>query len=268
MGFGLRNLFGGYSLALVAGLTACGGTYEDGVVAQPSAPVPVAPLPAADPAATYDWGWRGAFGATVDRATSQDLILAITADGSLLAVYGDDAATNFKASGFLTAYRIAGSNPGHYSSGAPVSIDVTVDPILPSVSGTLVVAGEGKSVSGGALQAAGYRFDQPTSTAAVVGHWELTTSLGLDLSIDVDNEGAITGALGTCSLFGSKLVPTSTGHGVFAIFLWPKGGLDCRWSGPVSGFAVAYTSMAGGTQLVVGAWDWWDGFGLAAAGKR
>ena len=152
-----------------------------------------------------------------------------------------------------------------------MTIDVVLDPAAPTLSGTLLAAGEQKSITGGTLAAVGYRFDQPASVTAVAGHWEMTTSQGRRLSIDITQEGTITGTSGECSLYDSRLAPTKTGYGVFAVTLrFRNGNAYCNEPhGPwAHGFAVVYSPMAGGTQLVIGAWDGWDGAYLAASGKR
>jgi hypothetical protein len=150
---------------------------------------------------------------------------------------------------------------------------LTVDPASNAVSGTLSWGGDQQSVVGGALSAPGYLPDQPATLAAVVGHWDLVTSRGRQISMDIDASGNVTGASGTCTIHDSRIAPTKTGKGLFAINLHFRAG---SWACPephgmsdgVYGFAVVYPSTDGRTQLVVAAENGWDPVFLSATGRR
>lgn len=259
--------------AMVALATACGGRGE--ATPTPEAPpTPPVVTPPTTPSAFYDAGWLGAYGATVGGTTPQQLIVATSPNWGILAVYGDSAETDFQARGLFYSWDTYSSYPlrhrGPAADGA-ATIDVVLDPGAPALSGTWQAAGEQKSIAGGALAAVGYRFDQPASLAAVAGYWEMTSSHGRRLSIDIGQDGTMTGTSGECSLHDSKLAPTATGYGVFAVNLrFRNGNTYCNepHGSGVHGVAVVYTPMAGGTQLVIGAWDGWDGLYIAASGKR
>jgi len=260
--------------AVVALVTACGGGGES------TAPAPVTPPTTTPPTTTppttarklYDPEWLGSYGATVSGTTPQQLIVATSPNWGFLAVYGDGAENDFQARGLFYSWDVYSSYPLRHrgpDAAGEATIDVVLDPAAPTLSGTLLVAGEQKSIAGGTLAAVGYRFDQPASLTAVAGRWEMTTSQGRRLSIDITQEGTITGTSGECSLYDSRLAPTKTGNGVFAVNLLWQGNANCREAGAwLAGFAVVYSPMAGGTQLVIGAWDGWDGIYLAASGKR
>ena len=254
-------------LALV--LAACGGGSDETTVA--------APLPAAS--TFYDPGWIGAFGATVGGTRPRHLVAASRQDGGFFGVYGEEVATGFKAYGMLIGPGDPASNPSRYKGAGwdsdkqvPFMVDLTIDATVPAMSGTLTAGSEQRTVAGGVVPAVGYRFDLAASLASVAGHWELTTDRGLRIAMDVDSEGNITGRFGRCSIRDSKLAPTKTGYGVFAITLRFWRGIDVcdepqGSSDEYFGFAVVYSPLAGGSQLVVGALGGWDE-GLAATGKR
>ncbi len=89
----------------------------------------------------------------------------------------------------------------------------------------------------------------------------------------IDVNGDITGTSASCTIYGSKITPTKTGYGLFAITLRFKNGFaGCSephgQSDGVYGFALAYSSTSGGIQLVIAAANGWDPVFLAAAGKR
>jgi hypothetical protein len=262
------------ALALV--LASCGGSSDETQIAKAPAPPQVPPDPAATAAsAVFDPGWIGAFGASVSGTKPQHLILAKSDPWGLIAVYGDDAATDFKARGLLIAAMPSASSPNRYEGydpdGEAATLDLTIDPSLPSISGTVTHPSEQKTLTGGTVAAVGYRFDRAAELAAAAGHWELATAQGRQIALDIDAAGAITGTSGACSLHDSRLVPTKTGYGVFAITL-KFGGAACSEphaaSDGVYGIAVVYSPMAGGSQLVVGALNGWDPVYLAASGKR
>ena len=203
------------------------------------------------------------------------LVVATIAKYGFLAVYGEDIATDFKARGLLIANESSASNPIRYEGYDPdrqiATIDLTIDPKVPAVSGTVTAGSEQKTITASTIP--GYQFDLAASLAAIAGHWELTTSQGRQIALNVDAAGIITGTSGPCSLYESKLVPTKTGYGVFAINLrFRNGNHACDEphgrSDGVSGFAVVYSPLAGGAQLVVGAQNGWDPVFLAASGKR
>lgn len=280
----IRKAVGALCAVVAAMVTACGGGGDGNAPASglppPPAPAPLpAPAPPPPPPAPVvrDYGWRGALGAVVSEPTPRKLVLATSADSHyLLAVYGVDADTDFKARGLLEAYATA-SSPTRYmgvaGTGLVANVDLTVSSDSQVISGTLLERGELKPVVGGGSAAVGYRFDQPASMAAVAGRWELSTSEGRNLSIDIDPQGVVTGTSGSCALYESKVAPTSTGYGVFAITLrFRVGAFACSephgGSDGVHGFAVVYPLQSGETQLVVGAANGWDPVYLAAAGKR
>jgi hypothetical protein len=236
------------------------------------------PPPAvAQPLESPDYGWLGAYGATTSGTPTQHLIFARSAEWGLIGVYGEDAATDFKVRGQLWASGFTANGPSRYDIHDPerttVRGDMTFEPAGPTVSGTFIQGNQQWVIVGGAFSAPGYRFDQPASLATIAGRWELTTSEGRGISMQVDVNGDISGTSGSCSIYGSKVTPTKTGSGLFAITLrFASGSAGCSephgGSDGVYGFALAYSSTSGGTQLVIAAANGWDPVFLAAAGKR
>ena len=257
--------------------TGCGGGDEPTPALNGSPPVTAAPPPApvASPSAIRDYGWFGAFGAQTSGTPTLHLIVA-TSSNYALGVYGEGADTDFKALGLLS--NLWGEiSPIRFQVydiwRSEVFGDILLDPSGPAISGTFTRDGEQRSITGGALSAPGYRFDQPVTLATVAGHWDLTTSQNRQISLEIDANGNITGTSGPCSLFDSKIKPSMTGYGLFAINLrFRNGPWACDEphgrSDGVYGFAVAYASSSGGTQLVIAAENGWDSVSLAAAGKR
>ena len=244
-------------LALV--LCGCGGSSEE---------IPVEPLPPA-PSSFHEPGWIGAFGATISGTTPQQLVAVTSEEFGFIGVYGEQIATDFKARGVLLGISAADVTPPRYQGS---NFELTVDPVLPAISGTMTAGSERRTNAGGTLAAVGYRLDLAARLSDVAGHWELTTDSGNRMAMDVDPEGNNTGEIGPCSIRDSKLAPTRTGHGVFAISLQFRRGLDTcvpplvGWY-EFSGFAVVYSPLAGGSQLVLAALGGWDAT-LAASGKR
>lgn len=254
--------------------SGCGG--GDTTLGPPG--VPASPgTSAAWPMDFPDFGWLGAFGATTSGAPTQHLIFATSAEWGLIGVYGEDAATDFKVRGQLSASGFSASGPSRFDIHDPerttVRGDMTLDPVGPMVSGTFIQGNQHWSIAGGAFSAPGYRFDQQVSLAAIAGRWELTTSEGRGISMQIDVNGDISGTSGSCAIYGSKVTPTRTGSGLYAITLrFTSGSTGCSephgGSDGVYGFALAYSSTSGSTQLVIAAANGWDPVFLTAAGKR
>lgn len=263
--------------AVVTLATACGGGNEPTPAFNGSPPVTAAPppAPAASPSDIRDYGWRGAYGAQTSGTPTLHLIVA-TSSNYALGVYGEGADADFKALGLLSNLWRE-TSPIHFQVydtwRSEVTGDMLLDPSGPAISGTFSRGGDQRSITGGAHSAPGYRFDQPVTLATVAGHWDLTTSQDRQISMEIDANGNITGTSGSCSIFDSKIKPTMTGHGLFAINLrFRNGPWACEephgQSDGVYGFAVAYATSSGGTQLVIAAENGWDPVSLAAAGKR
>ena len=142
------------------------------------------------------------------------------------------------------------------------------------MSGSVSATTGSRSVAGGVIPGIGYDPNTPASLKTISGHWDLTTSEGPPLSIDIDANGVVTGGSGACRLYDSAVGPSKSGRNVFAIsFRFADGKNACggpsfAGSDGVYGFALAYVLAGGGTQLVIGAWNGWDPVYLAAAGKR
>ena len=221
-----------------------------------------------------DSGWQGPYGATATGSPSRQIIFAMSPEWGLLGVYGENASSGFNAQGQLWGSGpINAPMPIADPERTDVSGELTVDPGSDAVSGTVSWGSEERSVSGGAWSPLGYRHDQPATLAAVVGHWDLLTSQGRRISMDIDASGAISGTSGSCSIVRSTIAPTKTGAGLFAITLrFQSGSLGCSephgLSDGVHGFALVYPSTDSRAQLVVGATNGWDAVFLSAAGKR
>lgn len=265
------------STAVAVLATACGGGGEPAPAFNGSPPVVTLPPPTpsvALPSDHRDYGWLGAFSATTSGTPGVTLLVSRSPDYGLLGVYGEDAATDFKVRGLLTIYTYG---PNRYELYDPIRAtaigDITFDPTASTISGTFTQGNQQLPIAGAAFAAPGYHADQPASLSAIMGRWELTTSEGRRISMDIGVNGDITGTSGSCAIYGSKVTPTRTGFGLFAITLrFTEGPSGCRephgQSDGVYGFAVVYASSSGGTQLVIAAENGWDAVFLAAAGKR
>lgn len=265
-------------------IQACGGGGDDG----PGAEVAATPTTPATPPTVRDFGLQGAVGGTLTGTNAQDIIVVVDANGSLWGVYGTGAANDFKVTGLLTgsgggnptttSYRWDATDwgrPGNDASRSPsVRIDLSLDLARPAMSGTVTSATDTRTIAGGALPADGY---QPTAAATldtVRGHWELTTSGGRPLSIDIAADGRISGMSGLCAVaFGSAIKPGASGSNIFALEMhFNPASRSCSEpfaaSDGVYGFALAYAPIGGGLQLVIGALNGWDPVYLTAAGKR
>jgi hypothetical protein len=259
-------------------LVACGGG-GDGPGAQVAAPPAAPAAPAAPaPSAVRDFGLLGAFGGTFTGTDSQDIILVMDGIGNLWAVYGTDAANEFKVAGLLSVWGSSTSTATQYRSddavdwgAALVQIELSLDPAIPMMAGVVTSDIDTRTIAGGALPASGYQLAVPPRLETVRGHWDLTTSQGRQLSIDIAADGAISGTSGQCVLRDSAIKPSVSGNNVFALAM-SFGGQNCTephaGSDGVYGFALAYAPIGGGLQLVIGAWNGWDPVYLAAAGKR
>ena len=208
------NTWASPTVVLAVVLAACGGGSDETSVAGttlPSASPPVASAPVSAVATVIDHGWIGAFGATMSGTQPLHLVVATIAKYGFLAVYGEDIATDFKARGLLIANESSASNPIRYEGYDPdrqiATIDLTINPKVPAVSGTVTAGSEQKTITGSTIP--GYQFDLAASLAAIAGHWELNTSQGRQIALDVDAAGIITGTSGPCSLYESRLVPTT-----------------------------------------------------------
>jgi hypothetical protein len=262
-------------------LVACGAG-GDGSFATPRA-VAVAspePTPSRRPP-PRDFNLSAAFGGTLVGASAQDLIVVVGRD-RFWGVYGSGASTDFRPKGLITGtdsrYRTSvarfQSDTGFdWGSGLSARIDLALDTSIPSMSGSVASSAGTQSVSGGVLAAAAYDRNAG-GLGAIVGHWELTTSEGRSLSIDIDANGTVTASSGTCRFNNSAPLvsavrPSKSRKNVFAISLVIDG-CNSSFAGRdgVHGFAVAYALSGGGTQLVIGAENAWDPVYLAAAGKR
>jgi hypothetical protein len=258
---GLRSVVAGWGCAL---LVACGGGDAPSVPASPTLP----------PTVERDFGLLGAFGGTLG---SQDIVVVTNSQGDWWGVYGSDASTDFKVAGLLTNWsagssstrvRGAGNDWGRGTS-YDVQIDVSLDPAVPTLSGTVTFATDTRVLAGGALPDPAYRIAEPATMATVRGRWDLTTSQGHSLSLNVADDGSVNGTLGPCTAYDSAIRPSVSGNNVYALVLRFEGGTSgCGVSDVVFGFAVAYRSVNGGQQLVIGAWNGWEAVFLAAAGKR
>jgi len=268
-------------------LVACGGG-GDGPGAQVAA-APTAPAAPASPTTLVgrDFGLQGAFGGTLTGTNSQDIILVTDGIGSLWAVYGTDAANDFKVAGLLTGdYNSTSTTTRYRSDGVDwgatgtawglwqsVQLELSLDPTTPTMSGTVTSAIGARTIAGGALPADRYQLAAPATLDPVRGHWDLTTSQGRQLSIDIAADGVISGTSGQCAVRGA-IKPSVSGHNVFALAMsFQAGAYSCdsephAGSDGVYGFALAYAPIGGGLQLVIGAWNGWDPIHLAAAGKR
>lgn len=273
-------------LSATALTVACGGSDEPDPAYRSVQPAPsidgssavTAAQPRPTPASKYsDHSWLGAYGATTSGTTARTLIMATSAEYGLLGVYGVETATGFEPAGLLGAAGFSAREPIRYRvrgrEDSAVQGDMTLDPSGPSIEGSFSTGSQQWQLGGGALSAPGYRFDQPAALDAVVGHWELTTSTGHRISMQVDATGGVTGKSDTCDIVDSKIAPTKSGYGVFAVtlrFMAPQMGCfePHGLSDGVHGFAVVYSAASGDTQLVVVAENGWDPVFLAAAGKR
>lgn len=271
-------------------LAGCGGG-DSGppVMALPAAPlVPLAPAaPAASaPSPYFAHAFVGAFGGTYGSSSSEDLIVAITESGWLFGVYGTGASSDFKVAGIVTSWydmgQIAANRIDYRTGGidwrwAPtpsqgVSIDLALDMAVPSMVGAISSAAGTRTITGGAIPGLNYRFDSPATLETIRGHWDLVTPSGDVLALDVDAAGAVTGTYGGCTIYGSELRPSTSGRNIYElIFRLRNGWFACNafaTSEGIYGFALAYASAAGGTQLVIGGENGWDPVAFTAAGKR
>lgn len=251
-------------------LCSCGGGGGDTAVGSPTSTATVPAVPGVAPQ-FRDHGWFGAYGATVSGSPTRQIILATSPEWGLLAVYGENAGSDFKPLGQLWDL----GPPIHVvdPERTDVSGELSIDSGSGAVSGTLSWGTDQRAVSGGGWFTPGYRPDQPATLASVIGHWDLTTSRGRQISMDVHANGDIFGLSGPCSIYGSRITPTKTGSGLFAITLrFQSGAWGCPephgMSDGVYGFAAVYPSTDGRAQLVVGAANGWDPVFLSAAGKR
>lgn len=271
----LGRVLGACCCALLA---ACGGGGDaPPPPEEPSAPM--APAPAQPVSGDVrDGRLLGAFGGTLAGGASvQDIVVVTDLDGQLLAVYGSNATGEFEPAGLLVSLNAAGaSDTLHRSAGAfdwgqqqTVSIELTLDPAIPSMSGTVTASGTARAISGGALPAVGYRIADAARLEAIAGRWTLKASTGELIALDIDAEGRIRGVGEPCRVDDGRVRPTVSGRNVYALFVQISGcNAPFAGSDGVYGFAVAYQSAGGGQQLVVGGWNGWDPVYLAAAGKR
>jgi hypothetical protein len=228
-----------------------------------------------------DFGLSGAFGARLVGAGTLDIVIATDGIGNLWGVYGTDAAVDFKVNGLLTSLFDVGipdphahwaasgadwGRPGEW--GQPVRIDAHFDAAASEASGTVASAADTRTLVEQGLARTGYRSDDAATIAAVRGRWNLVTSRGSALSMDIADDGSISGMLGRCYLKNSAIKPSASGKNIYAVALSPGACGDVVYGDPVHGFAVVYPSLGGGAQMVIGAWNGWDPVHLAAAGKR
>jgi hypothetical protein len=267
-------------------LAGCGGGGDGAAtvtaVAEPPAPAPPASAPIVIPDSTV----TSVFGATLAGSVTQDFIVVVRDDGSygeFFGVYGTSAHNDFKVAGLVTGYGNGAPGPGsyHYAAGGVdtkdgryvLNFNLVLDPSIPSISGTITSPSEARMVAGGAIPSSAYKFNAPAILDAIRGHWALTTEAGVALVIDIGADGVVQGTLGLCTLYDSAIKPSISGKNVFALALRAQSGqFACEEPGGgsdgVYGFALAYPSVGGGTQLVIGAENGWDPVFLAAAGKR
>jgi hypothetical protein len=264
----------------VGSMVGCGGGGGGGDGGAGGAQITARVPPIAIPDTTV----TNVFGATLAGGAKQDMIVVVrdSEGGSFFGVYGTNASNDFKVAGLLRGYGNSAPGPGsyHYRGADGVdskdrlfvlTFDVVMDPSIPSISGTITSPSETRTVSGGAIPSPAYNVNTPATLDAIRGHWDLTTATGAALAIDIGANGVMTGTLGSCTLFDSAIKPSISGKNVFAVTLTARSGnFACATANnSLFGFALAFPSAAGGTQLVIGVeqdWDYYDF--LAAAGKR
>ncbi len=261
----VRSLIVAFVAYLTIGsMAGCGGGGGGGGSIGASSPPPTP----ATSLKLQDQGLSAAFGGTLTGATNQDLFVVIDGQGSLWGVYGSAASTDFRVAGLFTGWSSTWPAARFISEG----IDLALDSSIPSMSGSVTTTTGSRSVAGGVMPGIGYDPNAPASLNTIIGHWDLTTSEGPPLSIDIGADGVVTGGSGACRLHDSAVGPSKSGKNIFAISLrFQNGGFACpsfAGSDGVYGFALAYGLTGGGTQLVIGAWNGWDPVYLAAAGKR
>ena len=247
------------------------------VIPAPPAPSPPPPVPVVIP----DYTATSVYGATLAGDGVQDFIVVVL-DGYFYGVHGTGARNDFKAAGLVIAYGNSAPNPGSYhfvadgldtKGGGHVKLDLVLDLSIPSISGTITSASDARTVAGGTIPSPAYIFNRSATLDAIRGHWALTTATGAALAIDIGADGVVQGTLGRCTLYDSAIKPSISGKNVFALVLRARSGqFACEepegGSDGVYGFALAFPSAGGGTQLIIGAENGWDPVYLAAAGKR
>jgi len=232
-------------------------------------------------------------GGTIERAEDPSFILVRPGDGNTWLFYGPDLGSTSRVTGYVAASdaSAASSNGVPYNASdsaqdfrTAVSLQIAVDPLVPTVVGSLRYGTETTEykVTGGPIPGSNYRFNQPASIADVVGSWSLTDLQGNSVSLSIRPDGSISGTYQGCAVTGqfapgtgnvnrmdleadlagcpasrpNALGPNNTGFGV----------------AQYTGFGVAFPMTTGETQLLLFARAideaTWNADSLLAIGRR
>ena len=251
---------------LLPGLIAgCGGGGGDDGGSSSPPPMPPAPEPTAE----------GVYQGTLTGSIASDFQALILENGEFWALYGVDAGSVYQVYGFIQGKGT--SNNGSFTASdvrdfgfvPPVSgtLTATYDSTAKTISGSLSAQGATVQFSGGPIPNSLYDYDTPALLSEITGNWQVVSTTGELISVNVAVDGAVTTSGSGCTSTGT-VTPRPSGKNVFDISL-TFGPAPCALPNATArGIAVVYPLSTGDTQLIAAVVDSSRQFGVAVFGIR
>jgi hypothetical protein len=230
----------------------------------------------AAPAATASTTAEGTYSGSITNSTTASAFSTVVLeDGQVWAMYGNNVGGQLVVLGIIEGQ--GASNNGTFTSttikdfGASPAISGSLNATYvtgASLTGTITAGGGTFGIKGTAIPAATYDYNTPASLGSVVGNWNMSSTSGNSIALNIAANGTFTGtATGACSLSGS-VTPRPSGKNIFNVQM-TIGPAPCALAGWTGGGIAIYTALANGThQFILATVDSSRTYGSAAFGTR